>query len=198
MTFEDDTVLHIVIDMQRLFAEETAWHTPAVTEILPNVLRLCEAFKGRTLFAKFMLPETPQAAPGRWQTYYRHWSMLTTSNIDPAYQDLVAPLAALASPDEQIEKFTYSVFKAPGFAERLKADGIERLVFTGVETDVCVLASVFDAVDAGFHAIVVSDAVGSSVPVAHQATLDHVLTRMPDQIDIFTTEDIIAGRAKAA
>ena len=175
--------LHIVIDMQRVFAEETVWHTPSIRDILPNVLDLCEAFKGRTLFAKFMLPETSAHAPGRWQTYYERWSMLTTSQ-----------LAALSQPETEVEKFTYSIFKAPGFTERLKADGIDRLIFSGVETDVCVLASVFDAVDAGFHIVVASDAVGSSEPVAHQAVLDHVLPRMPDQIDLATTAQIIAGQ----
>ncbi|MDG3576346.1 cysteine hydrolase [Rhizobium sp. YJ-22] len=187
--------MHVVIDMQRLFAEDTVWHTPSLHDILPNVLRLCAAFEARTLFAKFMLPETPDHAPGRWQAYYRRWSMLTGSAVDPACQDLVAPLAALAAPEVQVEKFTYSVFKAPGFAERLRADGIERLVFSGVETDVCVLASVFDAVDAGFHVVVVSDAVGSSDPAAHRATLDHILARLPEQIDILSTADIVAGRS---
>ncbi|CAN7288791.1 cysteine hydrolase [Rhizobium sp. LjRoot30] len=190
--------LHIVIDMQRVFAEETVWHTPSIQDILPNVLELCAAFEGRTLFAKFMLPETPAHAPGRWQTYYQRWSMLTTSQLDPAYQDLVGPLAALSQPETEVEKFTYSIFKAPGFTERLKADGVDKLVFSGVETDVCVLASVFDAVDAGFHVVVASDAVSSSDLVAHQAVLDHVLPRMPDQIDLATTAQIVAEQAPAA
>jgi len=179
----DGRTMHVVIDMQRLFAEDTVWHTPSLHDILPNVLRLCAAFEARTLFAKFMLPETPDHAPGRWQAYYRRWSMLTGSAVDPACQDLVAPLAALAAPEVQVEKFTYSVFKAPGFAERLRAQGVERLVFSGVETDVCVLASVL-----------VSDAVGSSDPIAHRATLDHILARLPEQIDILSTDDIVAGR----
>lgn len=192
MTSRPEAMRHIVIDMQRIFAEETEWHTPAVTEILPNVLKLCQAFEGRTLFAKFMVPEHPDHAQGRWQAYYKRWSMLTTHRLDPSFQDLVAPLFEIAPAHAVVEKPTYSVFQVPGFADRLRSEGVERLVFTGVETDVCVLASVFGAVDAGFHAIVVADAVGSSAPTAHAVTLEHVLTRMPDQIEIMTTEEVIA------
>ena len=71
-------------------------------------------------------------------------------------------------------------------------------MFSGVETDICVLASVFDAIDAGFHAVVISDAVGSSAPAAHRATLDHVLSRMPDQIDIIPTAGAVAAGGYAA
>ena len=198
MSEGDRRTRHVVIDMQRLFAEDTAWHTPAITEILPNVLTLCNAFEGRTLFAKFMLPHTPDHAAGRWRDYYRRWSMLTTAEFDPAFQDLMAPLAARARPEDVLEKPTYSVFQIPGLAERLRGEGVEKLVFSGVETDICVLASVFDAIDAGFHAVVISDAVGSSAPAAHRATLDHVLSRMPDQIDIIPTAWAVAAGGYAA
>ena len=184
---------HIVIDMQRLFAEETVWHTPAVTEILPNVLDLTRAFTGRTLFAKFMVPAAPSHATGRWRTYYERWSMLTTGTMDPAMQDLVAPLAALAEHRNVIEKTTYSIFGAPGFHERMSAESVDTLIFSGVETDVCVLASLFDAIDAGFHVIVASDAIGSSAPLSHAATVEHILPRMPEQVEFRTTAELVAA-----
>src|SRR5690606_5893923 len=53
-------IRHIVIDMQRLFAEETPWHTPSIGGIIGNVTALSKAHAGRTLFAKFMLPATPE------------------------------------------------------------------------------------------------------------------------------------------
>jgi nicotinamidase-related amidase len=185
-------VRHIVIDMQRLFAEETVWHTPVIADLLPNVLRLAEIFDGRTLFAKFMVPLAPHHANGRWQVYYERWSMLTTQTMDPAMQDLIAPLAALATPKTTIEKATYSIFGAAGFEQSLRETGVDTLVFSGVETDVCVLASLFDAVDAGFHVIVASDAVGSSDMQSHAAILRHVLPRMPDQIEVLSTDAITA------
>ena len=102
--------LHVVIDMQRIFAEETAWHTAAIATILPNVTTLCEAFRGDTLFVKFMLPRSPEEATGTWQGYYRHWQAMTLDVIDPAMQDVIEPLQRFATAADQIEKRTYSAF----------------------------------------------------------------------------------------
>jgi nicotinamidase-related amidase len=185
-------VRHLVIDMQRLFAEETVWHTPVIADLLPNVLCLAKVFDARTLFAKFMVPLAPHHANGRWRVYYERWSMLTTDKMDPAMQDLIAPIAALATSTTMVEKTTYSIFGAGGFEQGLRDAGVDTLVFSGVETDVCVLASVFDAIDAGFHVVIASDAVGSSDMESHAAILRHVLPRMPDQIDVLTTDEIVA------
>jgi nicotinamidase-related amidase len=185
-------IRHIVIDMQRLFAEETVWHTPVMAAILPNVLKLADAYYGKTLFAKFMVPHAPEHAAGSWRTYYRRWSMLTTGVMDPAMQDLMAPLAAIAPKASLIEKTTYSIFGVDGFADGLRRERVDTIIFSGVETDVCVLASVFDAVDAGFHVVVATDAVGSSSPQSHEAVLTHVLPRMPEQIELATTAALVA------
>ena len=34
--------IHLCIDMQRMFAEETDWHTPWMERVLPNVVSLVE------------------------------------------------------------------------------------------------------------------------------------------------------------
>ncbi|HEY0123185.1 MAG TPA: isochorismatase family protein, partial [Rhizobium sp.] len=70
---------------------------------------------------------------------------------------------------------------------------VDTLIFSGVETEVCVLASLFDAIDAGHHVIVASDAVGSSAPLSHAATVEHVLPRMPEQVTFLTTAELIAA-----
>ena len=35
--------VHVCVDMQRLFAEDTEWKTPWMERVLPNVVRLVEA-----------------------------------------------------------------------------------------------------------------------------------------------------------
>lgn len=175
---------HIVIDMQRMFAEETPWHVPALGQILPNVLMLCDAYAGRNLFAKFMLPASPETGMGAWRTYYGRWSAMTTQNIAPDMQDLIDALVGIARPETIVEKTTYSVFEVPGFADRLKAEGVERLIFSGAETDICVLSSVFDAIGAGFHVALAADAVCSSSGDAHHSVLKHLLPRLPEQIQL--------------
>jgi nicotinamidase-related amidase len=183
--------LHVVIDMQRLFAEETAWHTPAIAQILPNVLALCRARPSETVFARFVVPQSAESAEGRWKNYYRRWSSVTLDELDAAMLDLVAPLAAIAGPGSVVDKETYSVFGSPGFAERLQATGIDTLIVSGVETDVCVYASVLDAVDAGYRVILAEDALASGDMKAHAAVVENLAPRLSEQIEILSTEAIL-------
>ncbi|MGO7770942.1 isochorismatase family protein, partial [Rhizobium ruizarguesonis] len=44
---------------------------------------------------------------------------------------------------------------------RLQGSETDKLIFSGVENDVCVYASVLDAVDAGYRVILAKDAVAS-------------------------------------
>ena len=183
--------LHLVVDMQRLFAERTAWHTPALAGILPGVVRLVREGPARRAFARFIPPLTAADARGGWRPYYRHWEAVTGARLDPAFLDLVAPLAALARPDEVVDKPTYSVFALPGFAERLDARKVDTLVVSGVETDACVLASVMGAVDRGFHVVLPVDAVASASAAAHEAVLSHLLPRLPHQVELTTVEAVL-------
>ncbi|MGR9263977.1 cysteine hydrolase [Rhizobium leguminosarum] len=183
--------LHVVIDMQRLFAEETAWHTPAIADILPNVLALSQARPFDTIFVRFVVPQNAEDAKGRWKNYYRRWSSVTLDELDATVLDLVAPLAAIAGPGSIVDKETYSVFGSPGFVRRLQNSGTDTLIFSGVETDVCVYASVLDAVDAGYRVILAEDALGSGDMKAHAMVTEILVPRLSEQIEILSTEAIL-------
>lgn len=178
--------VHIAIDLQRLFAEDTVWSTPALMGVVPNVATLAKA--GRTLFPRFVTPEKAEDAPGTWRRYYTHWAAVTRPNLAPGMLDLVAELAALAAPGSVIDKPTHSAFAAPEFVNRLAALGADTLIVTGVETDVCVLGTILDGIDRGFRIVAVSDAMTSSSLPGHHATLDLILPRFDQQVEIVTTE----------
>ena len=186
-----EKTLHIVVDMQAIFAEETAWYTPALLDILPRVLELTQARLDQTVFARFMTPSHPDQAQGQWRELYRHQVSVTT--LHPRFLDLVEPLYRLASPHTVIDKSTYSVFGAQALEARLAAADIDTIVFTGVETDVCVLASIFDAVDRGFRVVVPADAVASSSIDGHSAVLDHVLPRLSQQIHVSDVQSVLSS-----
>ncbi|MGZ2487317.1 nicotinamidase-related amidase [Rhizobium pisi] len=183
--------LHVIIDMQRLFAEETAWHTPAIANILPNVLALSQARPFDTVFVRFLVPQSAEDAKGRWKNYYRRWPSVTLDELDVAMLDLVAPLAAIAGPGSIVDKETYSVFGSPGFIARLQGSGTDTLIFSGVETDVCVYASVFDAVDAGYRVILAADALASGDMKSHDMVIEILAPRLSEQIEILSTEAIL-------
>ena len=163
------SAVHLCIDMQTLFAERTDWHVPWLERVLPAVTRLAEARRDRSVFTRFVPPERPEEAAGAWRRYYEHWRNMTGDRLNPRLIELVPPLAALAHRDLVMDKAHYSPFEEAAFLrtlERLKADA---LVISGGETDVCVLAAVMDAVDAGYRVILAADALCSVSDESHDA-----------------------------
>ena len=66
------------------------------------------------------------------------------------------------------------------------------LVFSGTETDVCVLAAVLAAVDHGFRVVVASDALCSSTDGTHDALLKVFHERFSQQIEVAEADAILA------
>ncbi|MBC6439277.1 MAG: cysteine hydrolase [Rhodospirillales bacterium] len=185
--------VHVCVDMQDLFAGDTAWHTPSIPGIVPNILRLAEHRPDRTVFTRFTTPERPEDAKGHWKGYYRRWSSVTTSGMDPAIIDVMAAFRHVIPPARVADKPTYSAFRSPAFCATLDEMGCATVVCTGVETDVCVLATVMSAMDRGYRVVVVSDACHGSNPASHEATMAHIYRRFEDQIEIGTTDEVIAA-----
>lgn len=185
--------LHVVIDMQRMFAEETAWQVPSMATIVPAIEALASAHRTATVFTRFVTPSHPREAPGQWQAYYRHWRSMAADRLDAAMVDLVEPLRVLATPATSYDKTTYSAFGSVPFAAYLAERSIRSLVLTGVETDVCVLATALEAVDRGLQVVIPADAVTSWSLASHRATLELVLPRLDQQICIATVDEIMAS-----
>lgn len=192
-----EEVAHLVIDMQRVFAEATGWHTPGLAEALPVVERLADALPGRTLYTRFVVPPSAEAAPGAWARYYERWPAMAGDRLDPALLDLVAPLAARAGPGAVFDKPGFSAFTAPGLAARLDAQGIATLLLSGVETDVCVLATALSAIDRGHAVILVRDALASGDPEGHATALGLLARRFPEQIAVQPATEILAALGAA-
>jgi nicotinamidase/pyrazinamidase len=57
------------------------------------------------------------------------------------------------------DKEAYSDFEDQDFSARLRAAGVRRLLVMGLATDYCVLATVRDALSAGFEVVVATDGV---------------------------------------
>ena len=178
---------HVVIDLQRLFAEPHGWHVPSIAGILPNVRALCQTTADKTLYSRFITPSNPQSAKGRWQNLYEAYPEVT--GLSPSILDLIAPLAKIAHPSQIFDKTIYSIF--PAVLPHLTQT--DTLILSGAETDACVYASALSAVDLGLRVIIVADAVTSSDQAAHDATLHIIARRMPAQVELATTAEIIAA-----
>lgn len=184
--------VHIAIDMQVLFTPPGRWAVPDIGLIMPNVQAIIATHPGRTLFAHFVVPERAEEAPGCWRGYYEHWWDFTGEHLPEGRLDLLEGLRPWASPEVIIDKPTHSAFGTPELEQQLTALGAATLVLTGVETDVCVLATAFAAIDRGYRVIVVSDAVTSSSPEGHAAALTAILPRFDRQAEIMDTATLLA------
>ncbi len=189
----DASTVHICIDMQRLFQRNTVWASDAVDKVLPRVEQLARHASERTLFTRFITPQRAEDCEGAWRRYYRAWSSVTLERMDPVLLDLVAPLPELAAPNRIFDKTTIDAFACDSFRDALNRLAPTALIFSGVETDVCVLASLFSATDAGFRCILASDAAGSSSAEGHAAVLEAIMPRFDQQIEVATTECILAN-----
>ena len=88
---------------------------------------------------------------------------------------------------------THDAFDDAAFARHVTGLAPSALVLSGVETDVCVLATAMSAVDLGYRTVIAVDAVTSSVTESHQACLDHVYPRYDQQIELASVDQIISG-----
>ena len=187
----NERTIHLCIDMQRLFAEETPWHTPWMERVLPVVVRIAEAHPEQTIFTRFIPPRHPDEMRGAWRRFYRRWAELTLERIDPGLLELVAPLARLVPPAITIDKRVYSPFSEQAIWQVLRERQADTLVITGAETDMCVLAAVMDAVDYGFRVVLATDAICSSSDRTHDALMTLYCHRFSEQIETVTSEAII-------
>ena len=157
-----ERVVHLCVDMQRIFSAEGPWPTPWMDRVLPVAAALANRHPERTVFTRFIPPARPDQMPGMWQRYYARWRVATRERLDLRLVELMPPLAVLCPPATVIDKTRYSAFAEPRLIEHLRQRETDALIVSGSETIVCVLATVLDAVDIGYRVIVVRDAVGSS------------------------------------
>jgi nicotinamidase-related amidase len=168
--------------------------------VLPVVARIAEQHGKQTIFTRFRTPWSAEAAPGRWQNLYAKSPQATQRECDPALFDLMEPLQKLVPPATILDKTTYSAFADPLVKIALDGRKADALVVTGSETDVCVLATIMDAVDLGYRVIVVEDAICSSSDESHDRLLAHFRERLGQQIETATSDEVLAawsGRARS-
>jgi nicotinamidase-related amidase len=187
----DRTAAHIAVDMQCLFAEPTEWFVPWLTKVLPNVREIAGRHPDRTVFTRFIPPPRPDEVSGAWHDYFRRWRSMTRDRLDPRLLELVEPLRALVPPAKVLDKTVYSAFSHPRLAPGLRRRGIETLIVTGGETDVCVMATVIAAVDLGFRVVLPADALCSSHDPTHDALMMLYRERFSQQIETTSTEQVL-------
>ena len=78
------------------------------------------------------------------------------------------------SQEPVIDKRSYDGFVGTPLEEVLRGKGIRTIVFAGVQTNICVEATLRHAHALGFYCVVAEDCVASHTPPAHEMTLSTV------------------------
>ncbi|HEY8613830.1 MAG TPA: cysteine hydrolase family protein, partial [Roseomonas sp.] len=85
----------------------------------------------------------------------------------------------------------YSPWIEPKLHGILRERGVDTLVITGAETDVCVLGAVLGAVDLGYRVVIPTDALCSSSDRTHDALLTLYRERYGQQVEAVTSEELL-------
>ena len=88
-------------------------------------------------------------------------------------------------PDEIVVRKKYaSAFFGTDLATSLASKKIDTLIITGCTTSGCVRASVVDALQHGFHAIIPAEAVGDRAQLSHEVSLLDLDTKYGDVVSV--------------
>jgi nicotinamidase-related amidase len=182
--------VHLVIDMQNIFARGGIWETPWMERVLPTIVGITARYTAQTVFTRFITPLHADDRPGRWRRYFGKWQCATRAVLPSSQLELVPVLRQFVPPARVIDKPAYSAFTGSPLASFLSDKGINTLVITGSETDVCVLATVLHAVDLGFRVVIVEDALCSSSDAGHDALMTLYRNRFAEQIELINSEEL--------
>lgn len=185
--------VHLCVDMQRLFAEHTDWHTPWMDRVRPQVRRIAEHRPAATIFTRFIPAERPGDGDGTWKRYYEKWASVTVERIGEDMLDLLPELAALVPPARVLDKRVYSPWMEHDLHEGLQSRGIDTLLISGGETDVCVLATVLGAVDRGYRVVIAADSLCSSSDETHDALMRLYHGRYNTQVETVDTAEALTN-----
>ena len=183
--------VHFCIDMQRMYFEDTPWKMPWMEKVLPQIVSLTSVHPERTIFSRFIPAKKAGEGVGMWRRYYERWSNMTTEELGPDMVELVPALGQFVPPGRIFDKYVYSPWVGSNLHDQLRRSGIDSLVISGGETDVCVLATVLGAIDWGFRTVLATDAVCSSSDASHDALINYYEHRFSEQLELACTEVII-------
>lgn len=138
--------------------------------ILPTVNRtisLCRSVKIPVIFIRHV--DDPN-----YKVLREHWGDLKdTPFLEDPTNDFLSGLA-VEEDDLVLEKTTYSAFEETGLEEKLKEMGVEEVIITGVNTNVCCETSARIAFVKGFRVFFSTDATNTFSDKLRDAALTNL------------------------
>jgi nicotinamidase-related amidase len=173
--------LLLVIDLQVVVAPGGAWELPAIETVVDAATRLVDQHGGPAIASRHV------PVPDDHGTLGPFARQDDPSELTADAAELVPGLAHLPSADKR----SYSAFRCPEVREAVRQ--VDSVLVCGVETDCCVLATVYDLLDEGVRTLVVPEATTGPDPVSHDGAL-RTMSRLGELVQVRRLADVLAGR----
>jgi nicotinamidase-related amidase len=101
--------------------------------------------------------------------------VLSTVGVGYGFNSPTQPAILAELPDiEPIDRSSMDSFDDQEFREAVAATGRKRLIFGGLQTEVCLALAVVEALKNGYEAQFVTDAVGSRSQIEHRTAIERL------------------------
>lgn len=188
----ETTAVHLCVDMQSLFDSGGPWETPWFRRVIPRIVQLTHHRPEFTVFTRFLPVKNADQAAGTWRRYYLQWEQITLDRVNPSLLELTPELQAFVPPAMVFDKHRYSPWWDGRLHALLRDRGVDTVILSGGETDVCVLATAFGAVDLGYRVILAADALCSSADQTHDAAITLYSQRLSLQLEVAPVDEVLA------
>jgi nicotinamidase/pyrazinamidase len=151
----------VAVDVQNDFFSGGSLTVPNAEEILPVMNRYIEIFQSKGLSVYATRDWHPEghcsftALGGPWPVHCVAGSKGAQFHPNLHFPDSTVVISTATEPDKE----AYSGFEGTDMNERLKAEGIRRLLIGGLATDYCVFNTVKDALKYGYEVFLLTDAI---------------------------------------
>ncbi|MGQ0571014.1 MAG: cysteine hydrolase family protein [Armatimonadota bacterium] len=193
--WEADRTALVVVDMQhatsapgysgheylrRSFPEVARYYYDRLSSVvIPNIATLLQAFRARGNRVTFLTVGSHLEDGGDFEPLRRRreeeirestgrGTVLAARGSDA---HAILPVLAPRSGELVLNKVSRSAFTSTGIDQILRNMGLTGLIFTGVATNACVLATAESAADRGYSCAIVEDACAATSRTLHEAAL---------------------------
>jgi nicotinamidase-related amidase len=160
----------IVVDMVRDFTDpEGLVYYPQNREILPKIARVLEICRGAGMLIVFM------QHCYRKDKFDRNLITMRPNCIEGSGGEDIDPMLSVdRERDYVIKKRRYSAFFGTDLDLVLREHGIGTVIVVGTKTNCCIRATVTDAYNLDYRAIVLSDCVATNSETVNEVHLDDI------------------------
>lgn len=159
----------IIVDMVKDFTDENGLvFYPQNREILPKIKEVLEACRKKNMLIIFLQHSY------RANKYDKNLANMRPNCIEGTGGDQIDPMLTVEEKDYVIKKRRYSGFVGTDLDMVLRENNIKNTIIIGTKTNCCIRATVTDAYNLDYNAIVIRECVATNDEVVNDVHLTDI------------------------